>query len=177
MSMTAFNCISLLFAHEAGRQSKVVSMKLGAVVFIMLVGYANAASSKGIYLLSKRLGVDTTQSLVVLFHDKAVTTMNDCQREIQRGIRDQWRYYQHVFPRQAGYSEKRDYLCITSPIQADPWDKNAPFDYIYQVDLRGETAVFHKKPSLAICLRDLRQSVRDETRTFFCGKFSQTLSL
>lgn len=151
-------------------------MKRAIAAIGLLLCVANSAASQNVYLLSKRQIVNSTHTVVVLFHDETITTLSECQREIQRGNRGQWRYYQHTFPRPAGYSESRDYLCIDAPHQVAPWYDRAPYDLVYQIDVRSTQPTIKEMPSLAACLNDLRQSIRDETRLFFCGKLSQKVS-
>lgn len=151
-------------------------MKYTLAVVGLLITVANSAASQNIYLLSKRQIVNSTHTIVVLFHDESISTIADCQREIQRGNRGQWRYYQHNFPRPVGYSESRDYLCIDAPHRVAPWYDLAPYDLVYQIDVRSTQPRIKEMPSLAACLNDLRKSIRDETRMFFCGKLSQKVS-
>lgn len=153
-------------------------MKEAVAILVLVMGLVSpvAGENQNVYLLSKRQIVNSTHTLVVLFHDPAITTMAECQREIQRGNRGQWRYYRHRFPRPAGYSERKDYLCIETPHKVDSWYDRAPYDFVYQIDIRSTNPVIRKMPSLAECLNDLRKSVRDEVRLFFCGKLSQTVS-
>lgn len=154
-----------------------VKMKYAVASLIMFFSMVSWAEEQKVYLLSKRQIVNSNHTLVVLFHDRAVTSIEDCQREIQRGYRDQWRFYLHKFPRPQGYSEKKDYLCIKAAMVADPWYKRATYDLIYQFDVRTSKPKIKKMANLAECLHDLRRELRDETRKFFCGKLSQTLVL
>lgn len=142
----------------------------------MLFSITCSAGAQQVYLLSKRQIVNSNHTLVVLFHDPAISSIDDCHREIQRGNRGQWRFYQHKFPRPTGYSEKKDYLCIQSSAKAEAWYDRAPYDFTYQFDLRTNTPVIKQMSSLAECLGDLRQVLRDESRKFFCGKLSQRIA-
>lgn len=152
-------------------------MKYAVAGLLMLFCAVSMAEQQKVYLLSKRQIVNSNHTLVVLFHDRAVTNLDDCQREIQRGYREQWRFYQHKFPRPVGYSEKKDYLCIKTPVVAHPWYDRAPYDFIYQFDVRTKATKIKRMANLAECLHDLRRELRDESRKFFCGKLSQTLVL
>lgn len=136
-----------------------------------------ALAEQRVYLLSKRQIVNSNHTLVVFFYDRSVTSLADCEREIQRGIRGQWRYYTHSFPKPKGYSENLDYHCIRTAARIDPWYDKAAYDFIYQFDLRVNPARIKRMPHLAECLRDLRENIRDESRVFFCGKVSQGLRL
>lgn len=131
------------------------------------------AQAEQVYLLSKRQIVGSNHTLVVLFHDRGITTIEDCQREIQRGSREQWRFYRHAFPRPIGYAENKDYLCIKTAMEVEPWYDRAPYDFMYRIDVRSQVPVIKKAANLAQCLNDLRKVMRDESRTFFCGKLSQ----
>lgn len=147
--------------------------------WVLLLGlmWTASLSAQGdrVYLLSKRQIVNSNHTLVVFFYDRLVASISDCEREIQRGVRGQWRYYNHTFPRPQGYLEKLDYTCIQSSAVIEPWYEKAPYDTIYQIDLRGDKARIKKMEHYAECLRDLRQYVHDETRHFFCAKVSQTI--
>lgn len=132
-----------------------------------------AAGEPRVYLLSKRQIVNSNHTLVVFFYDRSVVNISECEREIQRGIRGQWRYYTHKFPKPQGYSENVDYHCIQTSAYIDPWYEKAPYDFIYQIDLRSSPAKIKRMPHYAECLRDLRQHIRDENRVFFCAKVSQ----
>lgn len=135
---------------------------------------ASAGDDK-IFLLSKRQIVNSNHTMVVFFYDRGVSTITDCQREIQRGYRGQWRYYYHSFPRPRGYSLNVDYHCVTASMEVDPWYEHAPYDHIYQIDIRSDEPKFKYMNNYAECLNDLRQYVRDETRRFFCAKLSQVV--
>jgi hypothetical protein len=148
-------------------------MKFGLSIIVLLFINAQIEASQDIYLLSKRTILDTTNTLAVLFHDPAISTMEECQREIQRGNREQWRFYHHSFPRPLGASENRDYLCISGALKVDPWDKNAPYDLIYLIDVRAEPAQFTKMANLARCLSQVSGGAKGESRKLFCGKLSQ----
>ena len=152
----------------------VTKMKYAIARLALCLSLPSWANSE-VYLLSKRQIVNSTHTMVVLFHDSGVNTVSDCEREIQRGYRGQWRYYQHSFPRPVGYSEKKDYFCIKSPIAVDAWYDRAPYDHIYQIDVRYAQPHIKKMPSLASCLNDLRKVIRDESRKFFCAKLSQSI--
>lgn len=154
------------------------SMRLLCVLVAALACSAHAsAGDDKVVLLSKRQIVNSTHTLVVFFHDRGVETVSDCQREIQRGYRGQWRYYNHSFPRPRGYSLNTDYHCLEAAIDVDPWYEHAPYDYIYQIDIRSDQPQIRRMNNYADCLNDLRQTVRDETRKFFCAKLSQTVRL
>lgn len=142
----------------------------------MQCSLAWAAVDEHVYLLSKRQILNSNHTIVVLFYDQAIDTIAECQREIQRGYRDQWRFYGHRFPRPVGYSENKDYLCIKTRARVEPWLDYAPYDFIYQIDVRTHAPVIKKMPSLAECLNDLRKVIRDESRKLFCGKLSQTVT-
>jgi|GEM_PF-2433217 hypothetical protein len=152
-------------------------MKLWWCVLCLMLALPVAANDQRVYLLSKRQIVNSTHTLVVFFYDRSVTSIAECEREIQRGIRGQWRFYTHKFPKPKGYSENVDYHCIQTLARIDSWYDKAPYDFIYQIDLRSQPAKIKRMPHLAECLRDLRQYVRDETRMFFCGKVSQGVSI
>jgi hypothetical protein len=145
--------------------------------FLLMWSLSAAASEQRVYLLSKRQIVDSNHTLVVFFYDRSVTSLADCEREIQRGIRGQWRYYTHKFPKPKGYSENLDYHCIRTAARIDPWYDKATYDFIYQIDLRSNPAKIKRMPHYAECLRDLREHIRDENRVFFCAKVSQGVNL
>lgn len=151
-------------------------MKYAVAILGICLSFGCWAGDEQVYLLSKRQIVNSHQTIVVLFHDTEVTTLDECRREIQRGIREQWRFYQHRFPRPVGYSENKDYLCIKTRARIEPWLDYAPYDHVYQIDLRRPAPVIKKMPSLAKCLNDLRKVMGDESRTLFCGKLSQKVS-
>ncbi len=152
-------------------------MRLWWLAFWALLAVPVSAADYRVYLLSKRQIVNSNHTLVVFFYDRAVTTVADCEREIQRGIRGQWRYYTHKFPKPKGYSENLDYHCIQTQARIDPWYDKAPYDFMYQIDLRASPSRIKSMPHYAECLRDLREQVRDENRLFFCAKVSQTVKL
>ena len=146
-------------------------MRLFYLMFWLLCALPASAADLRIYLLSKRQIVNSTHTLVVFFYDRSVTTMADCEREIQRGVRGQWRYYTHSFPKPKGY------YCIQTPARVDPWYDKAPYDFIYQIDIRSTPSKIKRMPHYAECLRDLREHIRDESRLFFCAKVSQSVHL
>lgn len=139
---------------------------------LMLVMTASADSGR-IYLLSKRQILESNLTTVVFFYDRAITSIADCEREIQRGVRGQWRYYNHKFPKPTGYLEKLDYYCIQTMAVIDPWYEKATYDAVYQIDIRTPKSRLKRLEPYVECLRDLRQHVRDETRHFFCARISQ----
>ena len=139
---------------------------------LMSVAIASADGGR-VYLLSKRQILNSNLTTVVFFYDRGVTTIADCEREIQRGIRGQWRYYTHKFPTPKGYLEKLDYYCIKTSAVIDPWYEKAPYDAVYQIDIRNPVSRIKRTEHYAECLRDLREHVHDETRHFFCAKVSQ----
>lgn len=139
-----------------------------------LMSMACASADTGrIYLLSKRQILNSNLTTVVFFYDRGVTSVAECEREIQRGIRGQWRYYIHKFPPPKGYLEKLDYYCVQTSAVIDPWYDKAPYDFVYQIDIRRPASRIRRMEHYAECLRDLRQQVHDETRYFFCAKISQ----
>lgn len=149
------------------------------VVWCCLLLVSTAAYGGGderIFLLSKRQIVNSTHTLVVLFYDRSIDSVSDCQRDIQRGYQGQWRYYTHSFPRPQGYSQNIDYHCVKAPIRVGSWYEQDPYDYVYQIDIRTETPKIRLMKHYADCLNDLRKQVRDETRKFFCAKSSQVVS-
>ncbi|MBC6906391.1 hypothetical protein DWB84_13085 [Saccharophagus sp. K07] len=133
------------------------------------------ADSGRVYLLSKRQILNSNMTTVVFFYDRSVTSIAECEREIQRGIRGQWRYYTHKFPTPKGYLEKLDYYCVQTGAVISPWYDKAPYDFVYQIDIRHSTSRIKAMPHYAECLRDLRQQIHDETRHFFCAKVSQEI--
>jgi hypothetical protein len=146
------------------------------ICFVCVHCCASQAGEQRIYLLSKRQMVESNYTLVVFFYDRGIVTMADCEREIQRGVRGQWRYYNHKFQKPSGYSEKIDYYCVQSTARIDPWYDKASYDSIFQIDLRDGNNQIRKMQHYADCLRDLRQHIRDENRFFFCGKVSQAIA-
>lgn len=147
--------------------------------FLLLVGLLQVALAYAdngrVYLLSKRQILNSNLTTVVFFYDRSVTTIADCEREIQRGVRGQWRYYTHKFPAPKGYLEKLDYYCIKSNAVISAWYDKAPYDFVYQIDIRHPASRIQRMPHYAECLRDLRQQIHDETRHFFCAKISQDI--
>lgn len=141
---------------------------------LLLVTAASADSGR-IYLLSKRQILESNVTTVVFFYDRGVTTIADCEREIQRGVRGQWRYYTHKFPKPKGYLEKLDYYCVQTPAVIDPWYEKATYDAVYQIDIRTPISRIKRIEPYVECLRDLREKVRDETRHFFCARVSQAI--
>lgn len=137
---------------------------------------AVAADNQQIFLLSKRKVVNSTHTLVVIFYDKAIVTMDQCEREIQRGVRGQWRYYHHTFPRIKGYAEKTDYFCVSSSIEVDAWFERARYDTVYKIDVRNPQLEIQHKKNYAQCLNELRREIADENRTRFCAKASQKIN-
>lgn len=150
--------------------------KVVAVIILSALPALSLAADK-VFLLSKRQIVNSTHTLVVFFYDQSVENMNGCQREIQRGYRGQWRYYYHSFPRPRGYSQKTDYHCVKASMDVDAWYDRAPYDFIYQIDIRTEQARIKPMKNYELCLRDLRRRAKDETRKFFCAKLSQNIQL
>lgn len=71
---------------------------------LMSVAASASADSGRVYLLSKRQVLNSNLTTVVFFYDRSVTSIADCEREIQRGVRGQWRYYTHKFPPPKGLS-------------------------------------------------------------------------
>ncbi len=139
---------------------------------LMSVAIASA-DNRRVYLLSKRQILNSNLTTVVFFYDRSVTSIADCEREIQRGVRGQWRYYTHKFPAPKGYLEKLDYYCIKTAAVIDPWYDKATYDFVYQIDIRNPSNRIQRMEHYAECLRDLREQVRDETRHFFCARISQ----
>lgn len=140
---------------------------------LMSVAASASADSGRVYLLSKRQVLNSNLTTVVFFYDRSVTSIADCEREIQRGVRGQWRYYTHKFPSPQGYLEKLDYYCIKTSAIIDPWYDRATYDFVYQIDIRNPANRIRRMIHFAECLRDLREQVRDETRHFFCARVSQ----
>jgi hypothetical protein len=144
------------------------------LVLVGLMSMAIASADSGrVYLLSKRQVLNSNLTTVVFFYDRSVTSIADCEREIQRGVRGQWRYYTHKFPAPKGYLEKLDYYCIQTSAVIDPWYDKATYDFVYQIDIRNPASRMKRMEHYAECLRDLRERVRDETRHFFCARVSQ----
>lgn len=133
------------------------------------------ADAQYVMLLGKRQVHNSTHTKAIFFYDRGVTSLADCQREIQRGTRGQWRYYHHRFTRDHGYSWRTDYFCVQASARVNAWYQADPYDHVFLVDLRTSTLHIHKKPNLNDCLRDLRKQVPDETHQFFCARVSQTL--
>lgn len=126
-------------------------------------------------MLGKRQVHNTTHTKVVFFYDQGITSVADCQREIQRGIRGQWRYYHHRFMPSHGYAWRTDYFCVETSARVNAWQESAPYDHVYQVDLRATALKIEKKSNLNECLRDLRQQVSAESHQFFCARVNQVL--
>lgn len=152
-------------------------MKLVFFTLTLVFAPAFASASEKVFLLSKRQIVNSTHTLVVFFYDRSIDDLSGCQREIQRGYRGQWRYYYHDFPMPRGYSQKVDYHCVKASMDVNAWYDQAPYDHIYQIDIRSKRTKIRPMENYETCLRDLRRYVKDETRNFFCAKLSQNLEL
>ncbi len=152
-------------------------MKLACFLFLAILGSNTFADSDRIYLIGKRQVSNSTHTHAVMFYAKEITELSDCQQDIQRGYQGQWRYYHHRFPRLRGAAERLNYYCVKSGVRFNQWNKNTPYDHMYQFDLRGDTLKIKKMKHYASCLRDLRHYVRDETPAFFCAKVSQKVRM
>lgn len=150
---------------------------LFAVWLILVSAPLLATADPRVYMIGKVKIVETTHTQVVLFHDKGITNMADCQREIQRGVRGQWRFHHHTFAKPRGFMQRVDYYCVTSELIADPWYTQATYDFVYKVDLRSQALRITPQNSYSDCLHSVRREVADETSRFFCAKLSQTLRL
>lgn len=144
-------------------------------LLVLFLSVQVSAAEEAVFLLSKRQIVASNHTLAVFFYDRSVTNLAECQREIQRGIRNQWRYYTHQFPRPVGYAENRDYLCLQTTQRLAAYYDKAPYDFVYQIDLRGPAPKIRRMENYALCLGDLRRHVEDEQRLFFCARASQRL--
>ena len=145
------------------------------LLWVLLPLASNA--SERVYMIGKIKILDTTHTKVVLFYDRGITNMNDCQREIQRGNRGQWRYHHHKFKKPNGYAQRISYYCVKSDATASKWYPRDRFDQVYKVDIRNTQMRISPQKSYSDCLFKLRKEVYDETNRFFCAKLSQRLQL
>ncbi len=145
------------------------------VVFMGLSVTSWAIEENRIYMIGKIKILETTHTKVVLFHDKGITSMTDCQREIQRGVRGQWRYHHHKFDKPKGYMQRVDYYCVQSNVIATPWYSRDAYNTVYKIDIRNPTLRITREKSYSSCLHSVRKEVRDETSKFFCAKLNQQI--
>ncbi len=153
-------------------------MKLLYALALLLFSVPTLSKAESrIYMVGKIKILATTHTQVVLFYDQGISSMPDCQREIQRGNHGQWRYYHHKFSNPHGYQQRIDYYCVQSDVIADPWYDRARFDFIYKVDIRDTRMRISKQNSYSDCLSSVRREVTDETNRFFCAKLSQAIDM
>lgn len=150
-------------------------MKQVCLAFGLLLICGVVEASKGVYLISKRQVSDSTHTHVALFFDRDVRDLSDCETEVQRGYRGRWRYFHHKYPKIAGTAEKLNYYCVKADLDVNAWYSKAPYDYMYQFDLRSSDPKIKEMSNYATCLKDLRRRVGRETPRFFCAKLSQKI--
>lgn len=150
---------------------------IAVIISLLLFCLPAYGSEKRVYMIGKVKIQDTTHTTVALFYDEGVSTMAECQREIQRGIRGQWRYHHHKFDNPRGYSRRIDYYCVVSEVKTTSWTKSGRYDEVYKIDIRNTNLQISPQRSYSDCLHSVRREVADETSKFFCAKVSQRITL
>lgn len=137
---------------------------------------AVAAPGPRIYLVTriKLSGTDLTQ--VVFFQHPAMSDMEACEAERNRGLMNQWSYFGRYYLKTLkGVSYKVDYRCVESETRLAYWRQGNPNSISYLVRTSGNKLQVSDHSNFFECRNALRAVAKEESVDNFCAVSSQVV--
>ncbi|MDQ8038472.1 MAG: hypothetical protein REI12_13695, partial [Pedobacter sp.] len=137
---------------------------------------AIAAPGPRIYLVTriKLSGTDLTQ--VVFFQHPAMSDMEACEAERNRGLMNQWNYFGRYYLKTLkGVSYKVDYRCVESETRLAYWRQGNPNSISYLVRTGDNKLKVSDHRNFFECRDALRAVAKEESVDNFCAVSSQVV--
>lgn len=143
-----------------------VALLTSSVLFIP----ARASAEAGVWMLATINNQGTTRTRTLFFYSPAVTSLNDCKEEVQRGYRNQWRYYYPPSARSFSVGESLNFRCVLSEGEPDKWMKNLPYQLTYRVRIDNNHLQLQSENTYADCMNAVRANP-----AYSCTSSNQTV--
>lgn len=147
-----------------------------ACMCVLLAEYSLAANSSHVYMVAKNKITGTTYTQVVFFKSDEITTLEECNTEIEYGLSSGWRIYTHLLRKVKGFDYSTHYSCAESDQVFTKWiGEYSARRVIYLVSNKEAHLMIKPQTSYAACLGIVRTAQKEETNELFCGQSSQKI--
>jgi len=145
-------------------------------VLLLLTGRLLAAESPEIYMVAKNKITGTTFTQAVFFKSDEITTLAECETELEYGLTSGWRIYTHLLRKVHGFDYSTQYSCAESDLLFSKWiGQQSARRVIYLVSNKNGHLNVKPQQSYAACMSQVRATQSEETRELFCGQSSQKI--
>lgn len=156
-----------------------MDFKFSAWVLLALLSTSNViqAAESNIMMIAKVVRSGTTQSQVVFFNSKNVTTIERCKEEKRLGLSYGWREFNHRFNKRTGQNFQVLYQCVDSNIALSKWSgtNRRKYKNVYLVKIENESAEVSLTDSYMACIKKVRSIQPEESSSLFCGQSNQEI--
>ena len=123
-----------------------------------------------VYLLQEVEPNGSDFAEAILLEDKAITTLEDCEKARSEGQTTEWGFYHPQLRKYRGLPSRVDFRCVVSDQQLSAFRYRAPLEYYYLLSIDADSKlhiVQHK--NFFAC----RNALSSKTADHFCAEMSQ----
>jgi hypothetical protein len=138
--------------------------------------HLSATAQAEVFMLARANVMGSPQSIAVLFSDKELKTIEDCQEEKRMGQKGNWAHYYHfVTPFWKRYINAA-YFCVNTDRRIAKWFDDEHYDDTYRITIVNNHS-FKLLPygNLADCTTALRKEKLLNRHDIFCARMNQKI--
>lgn len=128
-----------------------------------------------VYLVGRIQNSGTDMEQVVLWRDRSVHSLEECNAARKSSLTSGWTAYHPRFRAFAGMSYKVEYRCVQVQQALTSFHLGTPYDYVYQVHIDGDSLKLTPAKSYIACKQKLENKGVQPSIENFCASATQML--